>query len=147
MNILINLLLAEIFPYNIMIEFHALSYSIISSFISCILRTFYKGSFQLCFISQVELIDPAVKGTLNVLRSCAKVPSIRRVVVTSSMASVAFTGQTLTPDVVVDETWFSDPTVCEKLKVCVFALFFGCCLLCKFSFFQLLHAKNLAIKG
>ena len=95
----------------------------------------------------MELIDPAVKGTLNILRSCAKVPSIRRVVVTSSMASVAFTGQTLTPDVVVDETWFSDPAVCEKLKVCVFALFFGCCLLCKFSFFQLLHAKNLAIKG
>ncbi|CBI32944.3 hypothetical protein VitviT2T_003990 [Vitis vinifera] len=66
---------------------------------------------------QVELIDPAVKGTLNVLRSCAKVPSIRRVVVTSSMAAVAFTGQTLTPDVVVDETWFSDPAVCEKLKL------------------------------
>ncbi|XP_034679828.1 tetraketide alpha-pyrone reductase 1-like isoform X2 [Vitis riparia] len=66
---------------------------------------------------QVELIDPAVKGTLNVLRSCAKVPSIRRVVVTSSMAAVAFTGQTLTPDVVVDETRFSDPAVCEKLKL------------------------------
>nr|CAN73813.1 hypothetical protein VITISV_028795 [Vitis vinifera] len=56
---------------------------------------------------QVELIDPAVKGTLNVLRSCAKVPSIRRVVVTSSMAAVAFTGQTLTPECVnVDSTSF-----------------------------------------
>ncbi|KAJ0039271.1 hypothetical protein Pint_23926 [Pistacia integerrima] len=28
---------------------------------------------------QEELINPAVKGTLNVLRSCAKVPSIKRV--------------------------------------------------------------------
>ncbi|CAN6483298.1 unnamed protein product [Victoria cruziana] len=36
---------------------------------------------------QAELIDPAVKGTLNVLQSCAKSPSIRRVIVTSSMAA------------------------------------------------------------
>ncbi|CAN1316677.1 Phenylacetaldehyde reductase [Linum perenne] len=57
---------------------------------------------------QAELVDPAVKGTLNVLRSCAKVPSIKRVVITSSMAAVAFNGRTLAPDVVVDETWFSD---------------------------------------
>ncbi|CAN1787797.1 Phenylacetaldehyde reductase [Linum perenne] len=54
---------------------------------------------------QAELVDPAVKGTLNVLRSCAKVPSIKRVVITSSMAAVAFNGRTLAPDVVVDETW------------------------------------------
>ncbi|THG00135.1 hypothetical protein TEA_015199 [Camellia sinensis var. sinensis] len=32
----------------------------------------------------VELIDPALKGTVNVLRSCAKVPSIKRLVLTSS---------------------------------------------------------------
>ncbi|MBA0677986.1 hypothetical protein Goari_019355, partial [Gossypium aridum] len=43
---------------------------------------------------QAELVEPAVKGTLNVLGSCAKAD-----------------------DVVVDETWFSDPVVCEKLKV------------------------------
>ncbi|KAL6326281.1 hypothetical protein AAG906_004778 [Vitis piasezkii] len=86
------------------------------SFISFILGTVHKGSFQVCSTSQVDLIDPAVRGTLNVLRSFAKVSSIRRVVVTSSMAAGAFIGKTLTPDVVVDETWFSDPAVCEKLK-------------------------------
>ncbi|GLU10987.1 hypothetical protein SLE2022_277600 [Rubroshorea leprosula] len=32
------------------------------------------------------------------------------------MAAVAYTGKPLTPDVLVDETWFSDPDVCEKLK-------------------------------
>ncbi|KAL6328015.1 hypothetical protein AAG906_033279 [Vitis piasezkii] len=58
---------------------------------------------------KVELIDPAVNGTLNVLRSCTKVPSIRRVVVTSSIVATIFNGKTLTPDVIVDETWFSDP--------------------------------------
>ncbi|XP_022742999.1 cinnamoyl-CoA reductase 1-like isoform X2 [Durio zibethinus] len=66
---------------------------------------------------QAEMIDPAVKGTLNVLRSCAKVPSIKRVVITSSLAAVVFNGRPLGPDVVVDETWFSDPTFCEKSKL------------------------------
>ncbi|KAK8593820.1 hypothetical protein V6N12_045893 [Hibiscus sabdariffa] len=66
---------------------------------------------------QAEMLDPAVKGTLNVLRSCAKVPSIKRVVITSSIAAVVYNGRPLGPDVVVDETWFSDPTFCEKSKL------------------------------
>ncbi|XP_024929679.3 phenylacetaldehyde reductase isoform X2 [Ziziphus jujuba] len=66
---------------------------------------------------QAQLIDPAVKGTLNVLRSCAKTPSVKRVILTSSIASVSFNGKPLTPDVVVDETWFSDPAFCEELKL------------------------------
>ncbi|CAI9764982.1 unnamed protein product [Fraxinus pennsylvanica] len=41
---------------------------------------------------QAELIEPAVKGTLNVLRNPLK------------------------PDVVVDETWFSDTVFCEETK-------------------------------
>uniref|UniRef100_A0A5B7C0T8 Dihydroflavonol 4-reductase n=1 Tax=Davidia involucrata TaxID=16924 RepID=A0A5B7C0T8_DAVIN len=65
---------------------------------------------------QAELVDPAVKGTLNVLRSCAKVPSIKRVIVTSSMAAVMFNGKPLNPDVVIDETWFSDSAFCEESK-------------------------------
>ncbi|CAN1750946.1 Phenylacetaldehyde reductase [Linum perenne] len=58
---------------------------------------------------QLELIDPAVKGTLNVLSSCAKTPSIKRVVLTSSIAAVAYNGKPRTPEVVLDETWFSNP--------------------------------------
>ncbi|XAR63468.1 Cinnamyl-alcohol dehydrogenase [Bertholletia excelsa] len=65
---------------------------------------------------QAELIDPAVKGTLNVLRSCAKVPSVKRVVITSSMASVMVNRRPINPDVVMDETWFSDPAFCEETK-------------------------------
>ncbi|XP_040373250.1 phenylacetaldehyde reductase isoform X1 [Rosa chinensis] len=65
---------------------------------------------------QAELIDPAVKGTLNVLKSCVKFPTIKRVVLTSSMAAVVLNGRPLTSNVVVDETWFSDPLVCEELK-------------------------------
>ncbi|KAH7527889.1 hypothetical protein FEM48_Zijuj05G0014300 [Ziziphus jujuba var. spinosa] len=33
------------------------------------------------------------------------------------MVSLTINGKPLTPDVVVDETWFSDPAVCEELKV------------------------------
>lgn len=87
---------------------------------------------------QAELVDPAVKGTLNVLRSCAKVPSIKRVIITSSFASLPYNGKTLAPDVVVDETWFSDPAVCAERKVCLllqcYSLSFGpeinCLTLC-----------------
>ena len=58
-----------------------------------------------------------MKGTLNVLNSCSKSPSVKRVVLTSSIAAVAYNGKPRTPDVVVDETWFSDPTFCKESKV------------------------------
>ncbi|KAI3448865.1 hypothetical protein Pfo_005530 [Paulownia fortunei] len=65
---------------------------------------------------QTELIEPAVKGTLNVLSSCLKAPSIKRVVLTSSMATNLVTRNTKTTDDVVDETWFSDPVLCEEIQ-------------------------------
>lgn len=37
---------------------------------------------------QRDLVDPAVKGTLNVLRACANSSTVKRVVITSSMAAV-----------------------------------------------------------
>ncbi|CAA0833476.1 NAD(P)-binding Rossmann-fold superfamily protein [Striga hermonthica] len=65
---------------------------------------------------QAELIDPALKGTLNVLQSCAKTPSVKKVVLTSSLAAVLFNGEPRTPQVVVDETWWSDIEFCRKIK-------------------------------
>ena len=64
------------------------------------------------------MIDPAVKGTLNVLKSCAKSPSVKRVVFTSSTAAVVYNERPKTPQVVADETWFSNPDVCRELEVC-----------------------------
>ncbi|GAU43987.1 hypothetical protein TSUD_135460 [Trifolium subterraneum] len=66
---------------------------------------------------QVEVIDPALKGTLNVLKSCAKSPSVKRVILTSSVSAIAFNARPKNPEVVVDETWFSDPDFCRELKV------------------------------
>ncbi|KAE9593446.1 putative cinnamyl-alcohol dehydrogenase [Lupinus albus] len=63
---------------------------------------------------QAELIDPALKGTLNVLNSCVKSPTLERVVLTSSIATVEFNGRPRTPQVVVDETWFTDPDLCVE---------------------------------
>ncbi|EEF44585.1 phenylacetaldehyde reductase [Ricinus communis] len=65
---------------------------------------------------QAELIDPAIEGTLNVLKSCAKVQSVKRVVITSSMVAVVYSRRPLTGDVVIDETWHSDPEVCKEIK-------------------------------
>ena len=80
------------------------------------------------FSYQAELLDPAIKGTLNVLNSCAKTSSVKRVVLTSSIAAVAYNGKPRTPDVVVDETWFTDPDYCKGLKVCMSAITSDCVL-------------------
>ncbi|KAJ1410224.1 hypothetical protein SESBI_22138 [Sesbania bispinosa] len=66
---------------------------------------------------QAELIDPAVKGTLNVLKSCAKSPSVKRVVLTSSISAVLFNERPKSPEVVVDETWFSNPDFCRESQL------------------------------
>lgn len=66
---------------------------------------------------QEELIDPAVKGTLNVLSSCSKVPLMKRLVLTSSVVALMYSGSPLTPEVVVDENWFSDQAFCKETKL------------------------------
>ncbi|KAH0873096.1 hypothetical protein HID58_070458, partial [Brassica napus] len=53
---------------------------------------------------QAELLDPAT-------------PSVKRVVLTSSIASVAFNGMPRTPETIVDETWFADLEYCRAAKL------------------------------
>lgn len=69
------------------------------------------------FWIQAELIDPAVKGTLNVLGSCVKASSVKRVVLTSSIAAVSYNERVKSPEVTVDETWHSSEEICKKNKV------------------------------
>ena len=72
-----------------------------------------------CGWIQTGYIETAVKGTLNVLESCAKLKRpLKRLVLTSSMAAVHFSKK-LTPDSVIDETFFSDPEVIRNLPFLV----------------------------
>ncbi|XP_057990873.1 phenylacetaldehyde reductase isoform X1 [Hevea brasiliensis] len=64
---------------------------------------------------QAEILEPAINGTLNILKSCAKVPSVKRVVLTSSIVTVMLNGL-LASDVVVDETWLADPAFYQENK-------------------------------
>lgn len=65
---------------------------------------------------QAQFIDPALKGTMNLLQSAAKAKSVKRVVLTASAASVLFNGRSR-EGVVVDESWWSDPDWCRERKV------------------------------
>ncbi|GFP80063.1 cinnamoyl-coa reductase 1, partial [Phtheirospermum japonicum] len=73
-------------------------------------------SLAICDDPQANFIDPALKGTMNVLGSCAKTPSVKRVVLTSSVVAVLANGKPRTPQVFVDVTWWSDPEFCKQAK-------------------------------
>ncbi|KAL5981588.1 hypothetical protein ACLOJK_015651 [Asimina triloba] len=60
---------------------------------------------------EVDLIEPAVTGTLNVLKACSEV-GVKRAVVVSSGAAVAFTPH-WPKDKVMDEQCWSDEEYCR----------------------------------
>ncbi len=60
-----------------------------------------------------DVIKPAVEGTLSVLRACREVGNVRRVVVTSSVASISSLTDFRSGHLYTDKDWI-DPTV-EKV--------------------------------
>ncbi|KAJ9704703.1 hypothetical protein PVL29_002985 [Vitis rotundifolia] len=66
--------------------------------------------------SPAEILVPAVEGTLNVLRSCKKNPSLRRVVLTSSTSAVRARDD-FDPKIPLDESSWSSVEFCERLQV------------------------------
>lgn len=72
--------------------------------------------YSLPWILQAELIDPAVKGTLNVRKSCKR-SLVNRVVLTSSIAAIIAREPFLNGiNDVVDETTFSDPKFVKRKR-------------------------------
>ncbi|KAL6522478.1 Tetraketide alpha-pyrone reductase 1 [Orobanche minor] len=65
---------------------------------------------------KAEILQPAVDGTLNVLRSCKKNPSLRRVVLTSSSSTVRVRDD-LDPCIPLDESSWSCEQLCERLQI------------------------------
>ncbi|KAF9686570.1 hypothetical protein SADUNF_Sadunf02G0002900 [Salix dunnii] len=64
--------------------------------------------------ASVELIEPAVKGTLNVLRACDEA-KVKRVVVVSSVVSV-YMNPSLPKGQMMDEKCWSDKEYCRATK-------------------------------
>src|SRR5579875_3537366 len=64
---------------------------------------------------QAELVEPALKGTLNVLESCAKARP-KRIVLTSSVVSVLVSPRNV-PGAVIDESYWSEPDIVRKVMV------------------------------
>ncbi|KAF6171566.1 hypothetical protein GIB67_018090 [Kingdonia uniflora] len=63
---------------------------------------------------EVELIQPAVMGTLNVLRACSEA-KIKRVVVVSSIVAMLF-NPNWPEDQLMDESSWSDKEQCKKIE-------------------------------
>ncbi|XP_022765997.1 cinnamoyl-CoA reductase 1-like [Durio zibethinus] len=63
---------------------------------------------------QVEVIEPAVKGTLNVLKACVEA-NVKRVVVVSSVSAV-FMNPNWPKGQIKDETCWSDKEYCTRTK-------------------------------
>lgn len=78
-------------------------------------------------ILQETLIDPCIKGTLNVLKSCSKASSVKRVVLTSSCSSIRYRedAQQVSP---LNESHWSDPEYCKQNNVIT--------VFCLIKFFQ-----------
>ncbi|XP_022944747.1 tetraketide alpha-pyrone reductase 1 [Cucurbita moschata] len=66
--------------------------------------------------SKDETLEPAIEGTLNLLRSCKKNPSLRRVVLTSSSSTVRGR-EDFDPKIPLDESSWTSVQLCERLKV------------------------------
>lgn len=68
--------------------------------------------------SKEEMLDSAINGTMNVLRSCKKNPSLKRVVLTSSSSTVRIKDEAdLPPNVLLDESSWSSIEFCESLQI------------------------------
>jgi len=67
-------------------------------------------------ILQVEVIEPAVKGTTNVLQACLEA-KVQRVVYVSSVSAICV-GPNMPKDKVIDESYWSDKDYCRKTQVC-----------------------------
>ncbi|CAL9023049.1 unnamed protein product [Prunus brigantina] len=64
-----------------------------------------------------EILEPAVEGTLNVLRSCKKNPSLRRVVLTSSSTAVRVRpDEDFNSNIPLDESSWSSVEFCKTLQ-------------------------------
>ncbi|PSR91170.1 Tetraketide alpha-pyrone reductase [Actinidia chinensis var. chinensis] len=77
-----------------------------------------EGSFDQAIqgVDGANLVDPCIKGTLNVLSSCTRASSMRRVVLTSSCSSIRYqdNAQLVSP---LNESHWSDLEYCKRYNL------------------------------
>ncbi|EPS59559.1 hypothetical protein M569_15245 [Genlisea aurea] len=61
---------------------------------------------------KANLIDPCIKGTMNVLKSCKKSTTVKRVVLTSSCSSIRYRYD-IDENTPLNESHWSDPEYCK----------------------------------
>ncbi|KAG6554162.1 hypothetical protein Mapa_004078 [Marchantia paleacea] len=85
----------------------------------CVMHTATRVTVDFVDDAYKQIVDPAVKGTLNVLKSAAKTKTVKRVVYTSSTAAVYYSDRFVnkSEDDVVDESWWTDPDFCRKAEM------------------------------
>ncbi|KAH0940646.1 hypothetical protein HID58_000283, partial [Brassica napus] len=66
--------------------------------------------------SPEEILKPAIEGTLNVLRSCMKNQSLKRVVLTSSSSTVRIRDD-FDPNIPLDESVWTSVELCNRFQV------------------------------
>lgn len=71
-----------------------------------------------CIAKQEAFVDPSVNGTLSVLKSCSRSPSVKRVVLTSSCSAIRYNYNTqeLSP---LDESHWSNLEYCKQYNVSI----------------------------
>ncbi|KAJ4913966.1 Tetraketide alpha-pyrone reductase 1 [Raphanus sativus] len=63
-----------------------------------------------------EILKPGIEGTLNVLRSCGKNQSLKRVVFTSSSSAVRIRDD-FDPNIPLDESVWTSVELCKRFQV------------------------------
>ncbi|KAJ6988263.1 hypothetical protein NC653_021253 [Populus alba x Populus x berolinensis] len=65
---------------------------------------------------KAEILEPAIEGTLNVLRSCKRSPSLKRVILTSSSSTLRVRDD-FDSNIPLDESSWSSVELCERLQI------------------------------
>lgn len=81
----------------------------------CLYASVISKNDLVCLMMKEQMVDPAVVGTKNVILAAAEA-KVRRVVFTSSIGAV-YMDPNRSPDVIVDESCWSDLEFCKNTKV------------------------------
>nr|TKW18239.1 hypothetical protein SEVIR_5G419300v2 [Setaria viridis] len=84
----------------------------------CLRHTLRPHPLHCIVLQKEQMLNSAINGTLNVLRSCKKNLLLKRVILTSSSSTVRIKDEAdLPPNVLLDETSWSSIEYCESLQI------------------------------